>query len=138
MAILDRSFTFRHQVELPVDSSTMLECTLVKCRRLAFKIFERTVAVITNTGVLSPVRVEFRTRGQFEQAMLFATQAMQVGRNPGLIDGRTVKVRMGMCLRMHSRSSFQTDQAISTLSVPDIASIKGVMFRVSRRPCKSA
>ena len=57
----------------------------------------------------------------------------------GLLRGRTVKVRMGLCLRMHSRSfSFQTDQAISTLSVPDIASIKGVMFRVSRRPCQSA
>ena len=44
-----------------------------------FGLFELTVAVITNTGVLSPVRVEFRTRGQFEQAMLFAT--MQVGRH---------------------------------------------------------
>ena len=137
MAILARSLTFRHQVELPVDSSTMLECTLVKCRRLAFsnsRLQSLRTRVYFPQSESSFVREASLNRRCFLRLRRCKSAVIQ-----GLLRGRTVKVRMGMCLRMHSRSfSFQTDQAISTLSVPDIASIKGVMFRVSRRPCQSA
>ena len=48
-----------------------------------------------------------------------------------LLRGRTEKVRMEMCLRMHAQSSYvQTGHPPSTLSVPDKASNEVVMFRV--------
>ena len=137
MAILARSSTFRHHFELLVDSSKMLECTLVNCRRLA----------CSNSRLQSlQTRVYFpQSESSFvREASLNSPYFLRLRRCKsaiiqGLLRGRTVKVRMGMCLRMHSQSfSFLTDQVILTMSVPDIASIKGVMFRVSQRPCQSA